>query len=208
MHVLKEAGNLHSDQNYQLWKKYQAHCATIIQRYWRGYSLRYLQIEKFNEKAWRHKQSRLLCALVKGYKTRLLLHEDGYHQGISRVTMDIQRVANQDDGKALIIDVNDKLTLKNLMKRRRQKVIELMRIFNKAYHTQGIIVQLLNQKRKLATQDKLKHMGNQTRSSGDSRQMLSGAQGSQKSLKNVSTLLDYNSAARGSKKYKKQQADK
>ena len=46
-------------------------------------------------------------------------------------------------------------------------------------------------------------MGNQTRSSGDSRKMLSGTQGSQKSLKNVSTLLDYNSAAKGSKKYKK-----
>ena len=144
VHVLKESGNLHSDQNYQLWKKYQAHCATIIQRHWRGYSLRYLQIEKFNEMAWKHKQSRLLCALVKGYKTRLLLHEDGYHQGISRVKMDIQRVANQDNGKALIIDVNDKLTLKNLMKRRRLKVIELIRVFNKAYQTQGIIVQLLN----------------------------------------------------------------
>lgn len=45
VHVLKESGNLHCDQNYQLWKKYQAHCATIIQRHWRGYSLRFLQIE-------------------------------------------------------------------------------------------------------------------------------------------------------------------
>ena len=49
--------------------------------------------------------------------------------------MDILRVANQDSGKALIIDVNDRLTLKNLMKRRRLKVIELIRIFNKAYQT-------------------------------------------------------------------------
>lgn len=154
LHVLKESGNLHSDQNYQLWKKYQAHCATIIQRHWRGYSLRYLQIEKFNETIWKHKRSRLLCALVRGYKTRLLLHEDGYHQGISRVKTDIQRVANQDNGKALIIDVNDKLTLKNLMKRRRLKVIDLIRLFNKAYQQQGIICQLLNQKRKLATQEK------------------------------------------------------
>lgn len=39
---LKDAGNLHADQNYQLWQKYKTHCATMIQKSWRGYSLRYL----------------------------------------------------------------------------------------------------------------------------------------------------------------------
>lgn len=146
---------------------------------------------------------------MKGYKTRLLLHPDGYHQGIHRVRMDILRVANQDNGKALIIDVNDKLTLKNLMKRRRLKVIELIRIFNKAYHTQGIIFQLLQQKRKLETQDHIRHLSERNAFSGQSRtdhstKILSAAQSSQKSLKNVSTLLDYGSGNRPSKKTAKQ----
>ena len=50
----------------------------------------------------------------------------------------------------MIIDVNDKLTLKNLMKRRRQKVIELIRLFQRTYNTHGIVVSLLNNKRKQA----------------------------------------------------------
>lgn len=50
----------------------------------------------------------------------------------------------------MIIDVNDKLTLKNLMKRRRQKVIELIRLFQRTYSTHGIVVSLLNNKRRHA----------------------------------------------------------
>jgi hypothetical protein len=57
--------------------------------------------------------------LVKGFKTRLILNKKGYHKPIHQVKMDILRVTNQNNGKAMIIDVNDKLTLKNLMKRRR-----------------------------------------------------------------------------------------
>ena len=48
----------------------------------------------------------------------------------------------------MIIDVNDKLTMKNLMKRRRQKVIELIRLFQRTYNTHGIVVSLLNSKRR------------------------------------------------------------
>ena len=145
--------------------------------------MRFLHIEKFNEKAWQHKQSRLLSALVKGYKTRLLLHPDGYHQGIHRVRLDILRVANQDNGKALIIDVNDRLTLKNLMKRRRQKVIELIRLFNKASQTQGIILHLLQQKGKLESQDPIRHLSERTTfaaasRTGNSTKMLSDPQSS------------------------------
>ena len=51
----------------------------------------------------------------------------GYHRPLHQIIVDIRRVTNQNNGKAMIIDVNDKLTLKNLMKRRRQKVIELIR---------------------------------------------------------------------------------
>lgn len=150
---------------------------------------------------------------MKGYKTRLLLHQDGYHPRIHRARMDILRVANQDSGKALIIDVNDRLTLKNLMKRRRLKVIELIRIFNKAYNTQGIILQLLQQKRKLETQDQLRHLSERNAFPGQSRtgnstRILSGPQSSQKSLKNVSTLLDYGSGNRGSKASKHGQPTK
>ena len=71
--------------------------------------------------------------------------------------MDIRRVTNQNSGKAMIIAVNDKLTLKNLMKRRRQKVIELIRQFNKVYHTHGIVVSLLNQKRRLERGPAMSH---------------------------------------------------
>jgi hypothetical protein len=62
--------------------------------------------------------------------------------------MDILRVTNQNNGKAMVIDVNDKLTLKNLMKRRRQKVIELIRLFQKTYNSHGIVVSLLSTKRR------------------------------------------------------------
>ena len=59
-------------------------------------------------------------------------------------------MTNQNNGKAMIIDVNDKLTLKNLMKRRRQKVIELIRLFQRTYNTHGIVVSLLRSKRKIS----------------------------------------------------------
>ena len=59
--------------------------------------------------------------------------------------LDIHRVTN---GKAMIIDYKDKMTLRNLMKRRRQKVIEFIRMFNKVYNTRGIISVLLSTKRK------------------------------------------------------------
>lgn len=48
----------------------------------------------------------------------------------------------------MIIDVNDKLTLKNIMKRRRQKVVELIRMVNKAFTSPGIIATLLKEKRR------------------------------------------------------------
>ena len=51
-------------------------------------------------------------------------------------------------GKAMIIDVNDKLTMKNIMKRRRQKVVELIRMVQRASNTPGIIATLLREKRK------------------------------------------------------------
>lgn len=48
----------------------------------------------------------------------------------------------------MIIDVNDRITLKNLMKRRRLKVVELIRQFQKLYHSEGIILQLLRARRR------------------------------------------------------------
>ena len=63
--------------------------------------------------------------------------------------MDILRITNQNTGsKAMYINVNDKITFKNLMKRRRQKVIELIRQFHKSYAAEGILVSLLSAKRK------------------------------------------------------------
>jgi hypothetical protein len=49
----------------------------------------------------------------------------------------------------MIIDVNDRITLKNLMKRRRQKVVELIKQFSKIYNSEGIIVSLLIAKRRI-----------------------------------------------------------
>lgn len=43
--VLRESGNLHADQSYQLWQKYKTHCALLVQKSWRGYRLRYLMID-------------------------------------------------------------------------------------------------------------------------------------------------------------------
>lgn len=81
--------------------------------------MRFLKIDEVNQKIWLAKRSRLLNALVKGFKTRLLLHPTGYHKAIKQVRIDIKNVMDRDSGKAMIIDVNDRLTLKNLMKRRR-----------------------------------------------------------------------------------------
>ena len=78
--------------------------------------LRYINIDEFNEKVWEHKRDRLINALVKGFKTRLLLHKRGYHKQIHQIRTEIERATS---GKAMIIDVKDKLTLKNIMKRRR-----------------------------------------------------------------------------------------
>lgn len=49
----------------------------------------------------------------------------------------------------MIIDVNDRLTLKNLMKRRRQKVVEFTRMFYKAFNSKGVIATLLKNKRSM-----------------------------------------------------------
>jgi len=50
----------------------------------------------------------------------MLLHPAGYHKAVHQIKQDILRVTNQNIGsKAMIIDVNDRITLKNLMKRRR-----------------------------------------------------------------------------------------
>ena len=46
-------------------------------------------------------------------------------------------------GKSMVIDINDKQTFKNLMKKRKEKVNELIRIFNRAFLTRGIIAPLL-----------------------------------------------------------------
>jgi hypothetical protein len=46
-------------------------------------------------------------------------------------------------GKSMVIDINDKQTFKNLMKKRKEKVLELIRIFNRAFLTRGIIAPLL-----------------------------------------------------------------
>tara|TARA_B110000285_G_scaffold225658_1_gene284245 strand:- start:2623 stop:2862 length:240 start_codon:yes stop_codon:yes gene_type:complete len=78
-------------------------------------------------KIWDCKRKRLLTALVKGFKTRLLLHQKGYHKALHLIRMEMNKIANQNNGKAMVIDVNDKLTLKNLMRKRRQKVVEYIR---------------------------------------------------------------------------------
>jgi len=48
----------------------------------------------------------------------------------------------------MIIDVNDRITLKNLMKKRRLKVVEFIRHFWKIYHSRGAIVGLMRARRK------------------------------------------------------------
>ena len=70
-------------------------------------------------KVWECKRSRLLTAVVKGFKTRLLLNPKGYHKALHLIRMEMNKIANQNNGKAMVIDVNDKLTLKNLMRKRR-----------------------------------------------------------------------------------------
>ena len=143
--ILQEAGNLHADQNYQVWRQFQEHCAIMVQARWRSYRQRFVHIKEFNEKIWLCKKLRLTNALVRGFKTRLLLHPDGYQKSLSQIRMEIRKST---EGKALIIDVNDKLTLKNLMKRRRQKVVELIRQFDKSFNQTGIIKTLLQARRK------------------------------------------------------------
>lgn len=149
LQALRESGNLHADQNYRLWQKYKNHCALLLQKSWRGYRLRYLRIDEFNESVWQYKRYRLVNALVRGFKTRLLLSPRGYCKTIQQIRQDISKITGQNVGsKAMIIDVNDRITLKNLMKRRRLKVVELIRQFQKLYHTEGIILQLLRARKR------------------------------------------------------------
>ena len=94
-----------------------------------------MKIDEFNEKVWLNKRSRLINALVKGFKTRLLLSPNGYSKPIDSIRNEIYKITGLNTGKALIIDVNDKITLKNLMKKRRIKVVELIRQFLKIFNT-------------------------------------------------------------------------
>ena len=48
----------------------------------------------------------------------------------------------------MVIDVNDKLTLKNLMRKRRQKVVEYIRQLDKTMKSKSILATLLRAKRK------------------------------------------------------------
>jgi len=47
----------------------------------------------------------------------------------------------------MIIDVNDRMTMKNLMKRRRQKVMELIRLFTRSFASPGIIASLIKSRK-------------------------------------------------------------
>lgn len=108
----------------------------MIQKSWKGYHLRYIQIDEFSTKVWRNKRYRLINSLFKGFKTRLLLSPNGYNKALHTIRNEIFKITGQNQGsKAMIIDVNDKITLKNLMKKRRLKVVELIRQFQKIYHT-------------------------------------------------------------------------
>ena len=51
----------------------------------------------------------------------------GYHKALASLRNDILSVTGQNQNKAMIIYVNDRLTLKNLMKRRRQRVVEFIK---------------------------------------------------------------------------------
>lgn len=65
----------------------------------------------------------------------MLLSRHGYNKSIYQIRQDIFKITGQNVGsKAMIIDVNDRLTLKNLMKRRRIKVVELIRQFQKLFN--------------------------------------------------------------------------
>ena len=94
--------------------------------------------------------------------------------------MDILRATS---GKAMIIDVNDKLTLKNIMKRRRQKVVELIRMVQKACLSPGTIGALLKERKRLHR--------SQTGMATKSYEILSSKNNleSKKSLRNTSMMI-------------------
>ena len=60
----------------------------------------------------------------------------------------MNKIANSNNGKAMVIDVNDRLTLKNLMRKRRQKVVEYIRQFDKSMKSKSILVALLKARRR------------------------------------------------------------
>lgn len=83
--ILRESGALHQDENYKLWQQYKGHCALLLQKHWRGYSTRFLKIDEVNNKVWGCKRSRMITAAVKGLKTRLLLHPQGYNKALHQI---------------------------------------------------------------------------------------------------------------------------
>lgn len=91
--------------------------------------------------------------MVKGFKTRLLLSPNGYNKTLEQIRGEILKTTGI-GSKAMIIDVNDRITLKNLMKKRRLKVVEYIRQFQRIYNMPGIIVPLLQAKRKFLQQKK------------------------------------------------------
>ena len=91
--------------------------------------------------------------MVKGFKTRLLLSPHGFNKTLEQIRGEILKTTGI-GSKAMIIDVNDRITLKNLMKKRRLKVVEFIRQFQRIYNTQGIIVPLLKAKKKFEIQQR------------------------------------------------------
>jgi hypothetical protein len=67
---LKEAGSSIKNEKDDLMQKYLDHCATAVQKLWRGYYARNYMIADVIAENKRH---RALCSVVKGWKVRRIL---------------------------------------------------------------------------------------------------------------------------------------
>ena len=139
------------DSQKQYHKRIQS--AIMIQKHFRGYRQRFLQIDELADELCEKQKLRTLNAIVKSWKTRLILNHE--NNKISSLKNEIRNIVEQANESSEInktrnffeAKIMSQLNQTIISTRRKQKVQELIDLLNELYKQPGIIATLLKEKR-------------------------------------------------------------
>ena len=89
---LKEISKKYATEKQITWQKYENHCATFIQKHYRGHRIRFSLLDMVVTNMCAYKRLRLMNAIVKSYRVRLILHPNGYHRGLYKIKNEIREI--------------------------------------------------------------------------------------------------------------------